>query len=145
MRRGGTHSARARGKRSAGRHVIEWRAHAPTIALCALGAGILVATTYGLAHQPTLDASAGTTPAIAAAKDAPTAAASAIATTIKEQAAKKEDRLVTGSLPAKQEGTAPPATDSKAAPQTEKKKKPAAATAKAETPKTLFDLFQPKR
>jgi hypothetical protein len=110
------------------------------IALCALGAGILAAG-YGLTHQraPEASVSANTqAPGIAAPKNAGTAQSS---TPITGQAARKEDRLVTGSVPT-QEAIAPPKTDAKTASQVAKKK-PGTTTAKVETPKSFFDIFRP--
>jgi hypothetical protein len=143
MRKSRTHSARALGKKSAGkRGGHQWRAHAPTIALCALGAGILAATTYGLTQRVPEASVNAQAPGIAAAKDSKAIAGTASANpAIAEQATKKEDRLVTGSLSTKQGEIAPPKADTNVTPQVEKKKKPGTATAKIETPKTLFDLF----
>jgi len=122
MRKGRTHWARALGRKSAGRRGMHrWRAQAPAIALCALGVGILTATAYGLMQRPATEASTG------------------IATAIKDQAARKDDQLITGSLPTKKQETAP-AADAKATPQAAKKK-PATATAKTETQKNFLDFF----
>ena len=142
MRRGRTHSARA-GTR-------DWRADAPMIGLCALGFGILAATTYGIAHRDSPEASINAAPVIAAApNDKAITGSAGINSAIKEQAARKEDRLVTGAISAKQDITgaipakqdiAPPAADANAKPQAAKKK-PATTTAKTEAPKTFFDFF----
>ncbi len=139
MRKSRTHSARARGKKSAGKRGRRKRdARIPMIALCALGAGILAAG-YGLTHQRAPEASANAqAPGIAAPKNAGTAQSS---TPITGQAARKEDRLVTGSVP-KQDEIASPKTDAKTAPQVAKKK-PGTTTAKVETPKSFFDIFRP--
>jgi hypothetical protein len=134
MRKSGTHSARALGKKSAGKRGGRKRdSHAPLIALCALGAGILAAT-YGLTHQyapgPSTNVQAS---GIATPKDDGKEIAG------NAQAARKEDRLVTGSVP-KQDEIAPTKTDPNAKPQAAKKKKPAA-IAKTEAPKSFFDVF----
>jgi hypothetical protein len=144
MRKSGTHSARALGKKSRGKRGGRKRtARVPMIAFCALGVGILAAG-YGLTHQREPATSAAVqAPAIAAAKNAGIAGSA-----IDGQAARKEDRLVTGSVPAQGE-IAAPKTDDKTAPQVAKKKK-SSTVAKAETPKSFFDIFkqngtQPKR
>ena len=149
MRKSGTHSARALGKKSAGKRGGRKRdAHAPLIALCALGAGILAAT-YGLTHQhaPGADANVQASGIAAPKGDGKEIAGTAGGNiAINAQAARKGDRLVTGSVP-KQDEIAPPKTDTNAKPQAAKKKKPAA-VAKAEAPKSFFDVFnngQPKR
>jgi hypothetical protein len=151
MRKSGTHSARALGKKSAGKRGGRKRdTHAPLIALCALGAGILAAS-YGLTHQNAPGAGANVQASgIAAPKDfgkeiAGTAGGNI---TINAQTARKEDRLVTGSVP-KQDEIAPPKTDANTKPQVAKKKK-ATTVAKTEAPKSFFDVFrsdntQPKR
>lgn len=146
MRKSGTHSARALGKKSRGKRGGRKRAaRLPLIALCALGVGILAAG-YGLTHQRAPAANvAAQSPAIAAPKNAGIAGND---TAINGQAARKEDRLVTGSVPAQGE-IAAPKTDDKTAPQVAKKKK-SSTVAKAETPKSFFDIFkqngtQPKR
>lgn len=148
MRKSGTHSARARGKKPAGKSGGRKRdARVSLIALCALGGGILAAT-YGLTHQRAPEASAqasGFAAPQAAGKEIAGAASPDPAS--KEQAAGKEDRLITGSLP-RQDEIAPPKVDPKAKPQAAKKKKPAATVAKAQAPKSFFDVFnngQPKR
>ena len=124
MRKGRTHWARALGRRSTGRRGMHrWRAQAPAIALCALGVGILTATAYGLMQRPATEASTGI----------------GITTAIKDKAARKDDQLITGSLPTKKQETAP-AADAKATPQAAKKK-PATATAKTETQKNFLDFF----
>lgn len=139
MRKSRTHSARALGKKSAGKRGKRKRdARIPMIALCALGAGILAAS-YGLTHQRAPEASAtAQAPGIAAPKNAGN---TGNGTPITGQAARKEDRLVTGSVPA-QEVIAPPKTDAKTAPQVAKKKKPST-VAKTEAPKSFFDVFRP--
>ncbi len=94
------------------------------LVLCALGAGIFAAT-YGLTHQSVPEASqrAAQTAGIAAPKDGKEITGTAITDpTINEQAARKEDRLVTGSVP-KQEEITPPKADTKATPKVAKKKK----------------------
>jgi hypothetical protein len=148
MRKSGTHSARALGKKSAGKRGGRKRdSHAPLIALCALGAGILAAT-YGLTYQHAPGASTNVQASGIAApkgdgKEIAGNAGSNIA--INAQAARKEDRLVTGSVP-KQDEVAPPKVDDKT--KVAKKKTKPLATAKAETPKSFFDVFnngQPKR
>jgi len=147
MRKSGTHSARARGKKPAGKSGGRKRdARVSLIALCALGGGILAAT-YGLTHQraPEANAQAGIAAPQAAGKEI--AGAASTDPVSKEQAAGKEDRLITGSLP-RQDEIAPPKVDPKAKPQAAKKKKPAATVAKAQAPKSFFDVFnngQPKR
>ena len=137
MRKSKTHSARALGKKSAGkRGKRKQDARVPLIALCALGVGILAAG-YGLTHQRATEATAKVqAPGIAVPKNAGTAQSGA---PIAGQAARKEDRLVTGSVP-KQEEIASPKTDAKTAPQVAKRK-PGTTTAKAETPKSFFDMF----
>jgi hypothetical protein len=150
MRKSKTHSARALGKKSAGkRGGRKWDARAPMIVLCALGVGILAAT-YGFTHQRAPEAGANVqaqTPAIAAPKDGKEIAGTpSTDPAINAQAARKGDRLVTGSVP-KQEEIAPPKTDIKAKPQIAKKKK---STTVAKAPKSFFDIFkgseaQPKR
>jgi hypothetical protein len=105
------------------------RAQASFVALCALGAGILAAMTYGLIHRSTPDASAAAT----AVGDKNVAGAATAAPVGKAEAA-TEDRLLTGSLPATAEV---PPLGNKAKPQAAKKKKPA----KIEAQKTFFDYF----
>ena len=119
MRKGRTHSARALGKKSAGKRGKRKRnARVPMIALCAFGAGILAAG-YGLTHQRAPEASAtAQAPGIAAPKNAGTAQSS---TPITSQAPRKEDRLVTGSVPS-QEVIAPPKIDAKTKPQVAKRR-----------------------
>jgi hypothetical protein len=136
MRKSGTHSARALGKKSRGKRGRRKRdARIPMIALCALGVGILAAG-YGLTHQHTPAASAtAQAPAIAAPKNAGIAGSG---NPTNDQAARKEDRLVTGSVP-KQEAIATPKIDDKTKPQVAKKK--SSTVAKAE-PKSFFDLFR---
>ena len=140
MRKSGTHSARALGKKSAGKRGGRKRdSHAPLIALCALGAGILAAT-YGLTHQqPGADANVQAS-GIAAPKDGGKEIAGTAGgnITINGQAARKEDRLVTGSVP-KQNEIASPKTDANTKPQVAKKKK-STTVAKAES-KSFFDVF----
>ena len=142
MRKSGTHSARALGKKSARKRGGRKRdARVSLLVFCALGAGILAAT-YGLTHQPTPDASTQAA-GIAAPKDGKEISGTAIADPkLNAQAARKEDRLVTGSVP-KQEEIAPPKVDTKAPPQVAKKKKNSVATAKTEAPKSFFDVFKP--
>src|SRR5437660_293209 len=142
MRKSGTHSARAQGKKSRGKRGERKRdARVPIIVLCALGAGIL-ATTYGLTHQPTPGASTASQATATAAPNAGKEVAGALTAEpgISEQAARKEDRLVTGSIP-KQEEIAPPTPATKTAPQIAKKKKSPVNTAKAEAPKSFFNFF----
>jgi hypothetical protein len=139
MRKSGTHSARALGKKSAGKRGTRKRdTHAPLIALCALGAGILAAA-YGLTHQHTPGADIQAS-GIAAPKDGGKEIAGTAGgnITINGQAARKEDRLVTGSVP-KQDEIASPKTDANTKPQVAKKKK-STTVAKAE-PKSFFDVF----
>ena len=118
--------------------------HRPKL-LCALGVGILAAG-YGLTHQRAPAANvAAQAPAIAAPKNAGIAGSD---TAINGLAARKEDRLITGAVP-KQEEIATPKIDDKTKPQVAKKKK-SSTVAKAETPKSFFDIFkqngtQPKR
>jgi hypothetical protein len=143
MRKSGTHSARALGKKSARKRGGRKRdARVSLLAFCALAAGI-VAATYGLTHQSISDASTSTQAAgIAAPKNGTDITGTAIADPkINEQAARKEDRLVTGSVP-KQEEIAPPKADAKATPHVAKKKKNSVATAKTEA-KSFFDVFKP--
>jgi hypothetical protein len=149
MRKSGTHSARALGKKSAGKRGGRKRdSHAPLIALCALAAGILAAT-YGLTHQHAPGASTNVQASGIAApkgdgKEIAGNAGSNIA--INAQAARKEDRLATGSVP-KQDEIASPKTDANTKPQVAKKKK-STTVAKTEAPKSFFDVFnngQPKR
>ncbi len=150
MRKSGTHSARALGKKSRGRRGGHKQdARAPMIALCALGVGILAATAYGFTHRPMPTSTNVQASGIAAPSDKEAASTVSAGAPIKEQALKKEDRLVTGSIPKPGEAAPPPA-DAQAKPQAEKKKK--AVTAKVEAPKTFFDYFnigqntgQPKR
>jgi hypothetical protein len=149
MRKSETHSARALGKKSAGKRGGHKRdTHAPLIALCALGAGILAAT-YGLTHQhaPGADANVQASGIAAPKGDGKEIAGTAGGgNSINGQAAIKGDRLVTGSVP-KPDEIAPLKTNTNAKPQAAKKKKPAA-VAKAEAPKSFFDVFnngQPKR
>jgi hypothetical protein len=141
MRKSRTHSARALGKKSAGKRGGRKRdARVPMIVLCALGTGILAAA-YGLTHQGTPAASVNAqAPGIAAPKNDKSITSTA-STAINGQAARKEDRLVTGSMP-KQEEIAPSKIDNKTKRQVAKKK-PATAVAKAETPKSFFDVFGP--
>jgi hypothetical protein len=141
MRKRGTRSARAPGKKSAGKRGGRKRdMRVSLIALCALGGGILAAT-YGLTHQRAPEANAQ-----ASGIAAPQAAGKEIAGTAstdpvsKEQAAGKEDRLITGSVP-RQDEIAPPKVDPKAKPQAAKKKKPVPAVAKTQAPNSLFDVF----
>jgi hypothetical protein len=141
MRKSGTHSARALGKKSAGKRGGRKRdSHAPLIALCALGAGILAAT-YGLTHQHAPGAS---TNVQASGIAVPKGDGKEIAGTaggniaINAQAARKEDRLVTGSVP-KQDEIAPLKSDTNTKPQVAKKKK--TTVAKTEAPKSFFDVF----
>ena len=141
MRKSGAHSARALGRKSAGKRGGRKRdPRVSLIALCALGAGILAAA-YGLTHQ---GAPGSNTQAsgIAAPQNAGKEIAGSISTApaIKEQAASKGDRLITGSVP-KQDEIAPPTVDPKATPQVAKKKK-AVTTAKTEAPKSFFDVFK---
>jgi len=141
MRKGRTHSARALGKKAAGKRSGRKRdARASLVALGALAAGILAAT-YGLTHQRTPEISANTAPGIAAPKDKEIAAAAADDSTGKEQTAKKEDRLITGSLPAKQEEIALPKADTQTKPQAAKQKNPGTTTAKIGASKPFFDFF----
>ena len=139
MRKSGTHSARALGKKSAGKRGGRKRdTHAPLIALCALGAGILAAS-YGLTHQNAPEAGANVQASgIATPKDGGKEIAGTAGgnITINAQAARKEDRLVTGSVP-KQDEIAPPKADDKTK---VAKKKKSTTVAKAE-PKSFFDVF----
>ena len=96
MRKSGTHSARALGKKSARKRGGRKRdARVSLLAFCALGAGI-VAAMYGLTHQSTPDASTSTQAAgLAAPKDGKEITGTAIADPkLNAQAARKEDRLV---------------------------------------------------
>jgi hypothetical protein len=139
MRKSGTHSARALGKKSAGKRGGRNRdTHAPLIALCALGAGILAAS-YGLTHQNAPEAGANVQASgIAVPKDGGKEIAGTAGgnITINAQAARKEDRLVTGSVP-KQDEIAPPKADDKTK---VAKKKKSTTVAKTE-PKSFFDVF----
>jgi hypothetical protein len=144
MRKRKTHSARARGKKSAVKRGGRRRdARTPMIVLCALGVGILAAT-YGFTHQRTPEAGANVraqTPVIATPKeDKEIANTPSTDPAINAQAARKADRLVTGSVP-KQEEIAPLQTDIKAKPQVAKKKK---ATTVAKAPKSFMDYFRPE-
>src|ERR1700730_3485167 len=144
MRKSGTHSARALGKKSAGRRGGRKRdTHAPLIALCALGAGILAATD-GLTHQYAPGDGANIQAAgIAAPKgDGKEIAGTAGGNiTLNAQAARKEDRLATGSVP-KQDEIASPKTEANIKPQVAKKKK-STTVAKTEASKSFFDVFKP--
>lgn len=150
MRKSRTHSARTPGKKSAGKRRGRKRdPRVSLIALCALGGGILAAT-YGLTHQRAPQVNANVQAPGIAAPNAGKEIAGTAGTdrVINEQAARKEDRLITGSVP-KQDEIAPPKVDPKSAPQVAKKKKKPVTTAKAE--KSFFDVFkgtdsaQPKR
>jgi hypothetical protein len=135
MRKSGTHSARALGKKSAGKRGGRKRnARALMIALCAFGAAILAAG-YGATHQHAPAASAQA-PGIAAPKSDGKSIASTAGAAINGQATVKGDRLATGAAPKQGEVTGQKA-DSKQ--QVAKKKKAGAAVAKAEP--SFFDVF----
>jgi hypothetical protein len=140
MRKSRTHSARTLVKKSAGKRRGRKRdPRVSLIALCALGGGILAAT-YGLTHQRAPEANANAQASgIAAPNDKEIAGTVGTDRALNEQAARKEDRLITGSVP-KQDAIAPPKVDPKAAPQVAKKKKKPVTTAKAE--KSFFDVFK---
>ena len=142
MRKSGTHSARAREKKSAekrGRRKKD--ARIPLIAFCTLGAGVLAAT-YGVTHQRTPEANAKLETSVIAAPQG----AKVIPVTnggdapIQEQALRKEDRLVTGSIPKHPEIAPPP--DLKAKPEAAKKKK--STVAKAQSPTSFADDIKPE-
>ncbi|HLL27286.1 MAG TPA: hypothetical protein VKT73_06505 [Xanthobacteraceae bacterium] len=134
MRKSGTHSARALGKRSTGkRRGRQQSVHAPAIAICAFGASML-AVAYGLTHERA-PASAGTqATSIATPKDEKEIVGTANAAPV----APKEDRIITGALPAPNAITPPVNPDAKQQAVVKKKK---TITAKNEAPKTFFDLF----
>jgi hypothetical protein len=141
MRKSGTHSARA--KRPAGKRGIrKKKTHLPVVAFCVLAAAAL-ATGYGLTHQraPETKASAATPLAPAAAETKDIADTRNGDTPVSEQALRKEDRLVTGSIPAREE-IAPPVILPKPKPEAAKKKKSAAA--KTQAPEFIADDIKPE-
>jgi hypothetical protein len=141
MRKSGTHSARALGKKSAGKRGGRKRhARIPMIVLCALGVGILAAG-YGATHQHTPAAGANAqVPGIAAPKSDGKSIAGTASTAVNGQATVKGDRLATAVVPKQGEITRPKA-DSKQ--QVAKKKKAGTAVAKAEPQRSFFDVFKP--
>jgi hypothetical protein len=138
MRKSGTHSARALGKKSAGKRGGRKRhARIPMIVLCALGVGILAAG-YGATHQHTPAGANAQAPGIATPKSDGKSIAGTASTAVNGQATVKGDRLATGAAP-KQGEIAGPKADSKQ--QVAKKKKAGTAVAKNEAPKSFFDVF----
>ena len=139
MRKTGTHSARALGKKSAGKRGGRRRdARAPIIVLCALGTGILAAG-YGATHQqPSPAASVNALAPGAAPKSDGKSIVGTAGTAVNGQPAVKGDHLVTAAVP-KQGEIAGQKTDTKQ--QVAKKKKAGTAVAKTEPPKSFFDVL----